>query len=421
MYTLRPSFVALIVPALFLVACSQGSKSNAVDYTLSVEQGIGAGGLVNTATIQIDANGDFIWAGVYGEMEGQATQTDSETWDLSVTAGRGAYEALAGGSGTLSAGSAGEYAIDGEASTESLFVSGRVYTPAELDALFEESCDNAAVYFSQGSKCGVTVTVDGVELGPITPHYHQPDAFCDSALYDPAIFGGSYVESASSQLICTTIQGLVDPAGNPVEPFEQCESAVAILEKNREYSYSMVWENGETAEGTFVTGAGCTATFVCPPAPANEEACAGSDAGSDEKITANTVMVQELDRDGGAYVEVDAPFPLELDREIFVIDLELLYARFGNTRETYLGVKTTSQSYDLSTMSDTEHRSFSVQVYVDEYGLYRPYFPGYDGSFVVEHDEAAHTLRVDFISAVFYDGSNLIRLDGYVEATYDMP
>jgi hypothetical protein len=122
-----------------------------------------------------------------------------------------------------------------------------------------ENLAKSRVVFTHNETCKANITIDGVTLSGLNMHY-QNGGYCDpyySGMRD--LFFN--FDNRVSTINCHSgvLQGL---NGNPL-PFTSCPSASFILDKNRQYTYSIVWENGQTETGTLTTLSGGESLFKC--------------------------------------------------------------------------------------------------------------------------------------------------------------
>jgi hypothetical protein len=117
----------------------------------------------------------------------------------------------------------------------------------------------SAVYFTHKEKCSATVTINGETFSGLNSHY-SPGGFCASE-YDLWVQLAQDVDDKASKLFCHsgTIQGL---DGNPKD-FTDCNTLIFILDKNKEYTYTVTWENGKTETGKFTSPAGGYKKAIC--------------------------------------------------------------------------------------------------------------------------------------------------------------
>jgi len=238
---------------------------------------------------RISESGDFSLNLVIGYLSGNA-QKNGNSYSLNNLIGFGIFE----GSSITS----GEINLD----TNSIRLSGTyidntpiiidgsiVMTVEELRQIFRDSVSKSTVFFSHNELCFATITLNGITIENLGPHY-QDRGVC---WYGAYVYGADRMvnnDDSTSRLACTTAT-IWNQFTEEYWESTVCPHAFFVVDKNTEYSYTATFENGETYTGEFTSADGGAGVPIC--LSTIDPDCDGGGGGGDpvQEILENTLVI----------------------------------------------------------------------------------------------------------------------------------
>lgn len=299
---------------------SDSSDSNEADQSLMGEfngtMNAGNGAISNnlSGNINLSDTGVFLLDVTNGSISGLASQEGS-TYTLNNLTGKGIFENSEISNGILDLGNetlqlSGTY-ID----NTSLTVAGGLIT-VELAPdlqMLRDALDKSAVWFTHNELCFATITVDDITLEDLGNHY-QEGGLCHSTYGGPqGQFGSSFfrpVDDWVSGLLCTT-GTLFNPIEETYITYTSCPTAVFVVDKNTQHTYTVTWENGDTETGTFTSADGGAGVCFFLTNPSGD--CSGGGGGGgvpvNGEILENTLIIDYTESNTPQTGNIDFPGP----------------------------------------------------------------------------------------------------------------
>jgi hypothetical protein len=296
------SFLAFSIALVFVVvACSKsddGGGSEPQSFEDFEFSGIFRGTLSSDGNLSelegyvtIDEDGDATLDLLSGRMTGHATLV-GDNYNITVTESTGLFANVTNIVGTIEISTRTLYLTGDNPDGSPMTIGGQTPPVTVQTTGGWENLAKAAVYFTHNETCKVSITINGETLSGINAHYHQ-GGLCDSYY---SLWNQIYqnYDDKESTVFCNTgtIMGL---DGNPVT-FTDCNTAAFILNKNTEYTYTAVWENGEVSTGSFTTPGGGAKETICL-SNSGDECNDGGLVGSAGNPRFNLQFSQDVDLD----------------------------------------------------------------------------------------------------------------------------
>jgi len=141
-----------------------------------------------------------------------------------------------------------------------LIISGQGLTVTlGFDQEWRDNRSKSTVYFTHNETCKATIAINGIVLSNLNGHYAQRGLCAPE--YAAFLTIPVDVDNKQSEVFCHTIR-LLGLDGNYFT-FEDCNTASFVLDKNTTYTYTVAWENGETASGEFTSPDGGGRLPIC--------------------------------------------------------------------------------------------------------------------------------------------------------------
>jgi hypothetical protein len=200
--------------------------------------------------LTVTESGSFIFDVYIGLITGTAQQ-EGTTYILSNLSGAGIFENSTLNTGML------------DLDNETLQISGTYIDAIPIEVLgttavnlaktlqmVRDALDKSSVWFTHNELCNPTITINGLVLEDLGAHY-VAGGFCSEIYGGPeGQFGSNSlfpVDGLNSKLWCNTAT-VWDPIEETYVSTLPCASAQFVVNKNTEYTYTVLWENGEKAQ-----------------------------------------------------------------------------------------------------------------------------------------------------------------------------
>ncbi len=288
--------VLLFLASITLFSCKKDEgngdspSSEIENYEGDFNGGMDADGIYNPleGVLKTSTDGTFSLELLSGSLEGAIESIDNRL-SLTVDYSDGLFNEASDLIGTITKTQGGyDFSVSGSyIDGNPITISGTSMTLPESNQAYHDSKSKSSVYFTHNESCNATITINTTVLSGLNAHYEQNGGLC-APVYSGFLSTPRDVENEESHISCHTVR-LLGQDGNYIT-FEDCNTAVFILNKNTQYSYFVEWENGETETGEFTSPDGGSRMAICIENSGPE--CNGNGGGNPDPILITTDTVE---------------------------------------------------------------------------------------------------------------------------------
>jgi len=253
---------------LLTVACSKDDSSGSgfgkplSDYEFS---GIFTGTLSkNGQTTQLEGyvtiedDGETKLNLLTGSMKGTSARS-GDSYNITVNEATGAFEGVEGITGSIDVNTRTIYLSGTNADGSPVTVGGNAQNPNVMNDGGWDALTKSGVTFTHSEQCLASVTINGVTFSGLNKYY-QTETRCSDYYFAHNQLRFN-LDSKASQIYCHDVTLLM--LNGQYETFTDCSVIQFILNKNTEYDYTVVWEDGTTESGSVTTPDGGFVKPIC--------------------------------------------------------------------------------------------------------------------------------------------------------------
>ncbi len=252
---------------LLIVACSSSDDGNSTPQSFDEYEfsGIFRGTLYSNGStsqiegyVTIEENGTTILNLLTGRMKGVSVKVGDD-YNITINEVTGLFEDVTNITGSIEISTRTLYLTGTNPDGSQMTVGGNAAQVIPTSDPGWNVLTKSAVVFTHNESCKASITINGLTLSGLNGFYHE-GGLCDS-YYNLHNTIRSNLDNLQSEVLCNTgtITGL---DGNPLT-FTDCNTTRFILDKNTEYTYTVVWENGEVSTGEFTSSDGGYQLPIC--------------------------------------------------------------------------------------------------------------------------------------------------------------
>jgi hypothetical protein len=252
---------AITLITFIYVGCKKDSSSPTANFKYSgqfdgtISTSTGTSPTTGLMTIDVNNNVSVDLDG--GSLKGTAQGT-SNGYTLTFTEGQGMFLDLSSVTGSVDTASNNSTINGTNPGGTPLTIAGNIWVTSEAYPGFD-TLKKSIVHFTHTDFMLASVTVNGVTFSGLNTHYAE-NGLCN-AIYTWSDNIRRNVDTFSSKIFChdVTIKGL---NGQPVT-FTDCNTIRYVLDKNKKYDYTALWQDGTTTTGSFTTKDAGYSLSVC--------------------------------------------------------------------------------------------------------------------------------------------------------------
>ncbi len=142
---------------------------------------------------------------------------------------------------------------------ENISIQGELMTVEEANAAWESERTKSQIIFTNLESCDAYITINDETLGPLHTHWRE-GGYCNTPYQDALEFPKN-ADNKSSSLDCRNLT--LKMLDGSYETFNICDIAYFVVDKEKSYTYTVSWENGETTSGSVGPLSGGHKKYIC--------------------------------------------------------------------------------------------------------------------------------------------------------------